>query len=155
MILLQLNWSKTNPSPRDKFETNRTDRKGSVMSEPKPIPLSALSPLTTTLWRSDDFSLGKFAQHLASHESADREAGVTCRYDLDVFTCSLTPDEVRAMIADDVIDPVFHADDGQSVNQHWLHSMDQFYAEVTKAWRNHLDRTNAIIGTPAGRIHRA
>jgi hypothetical protein len=26
---------------------------------------------------------------------------------------------------------------------------------VTKAWRNHLDRTNAIIGTPAGRIHRA
>ncbi|MBU3637368.1 hypothetical protein [Polynucleobacter sp. es-MAR-4] len=55
------------------------------------------------------------------------------------------------MLKDRVVHEVFHDGEGW-VNQHYIHSLEQFYAVVTREWNMHLSRTQALIGTPAGTI---
>jgi hypothetical protein len=64
----------------------------------------------------------------------------------------LSRTELRAIVRDDAIQPEMY--NGAAVNQHWLHSLEQFYAEVTVAWQEHCRRTDALLGTPSGRIAR-
>lgn len=49
------------------------------MSNPKPIPLTVLKPLTTSTWKPDDYSVSKFAGLLQHHEKEDEDFGVTGR----------------------------------------------------------------------------
>ncbi len=122
----------------------------------KPIPQSILAPLTKTSWAHDQWSRGKFATLLEHHAEADRRDGLTCCYALSAATDDngqrLTRSEFRALVREGVIPPEMH--DGDAVNQHWMHSLEQFYAEVTVAWQEHCRRTDELIGTPAGRIAR-
>jgi len=122
----------------------------------KPIPKSVLAALAKTPWAHDEWSLGKFATLLEHHADADRRDGLTCSYVLCEATDEagerLKRSELRAMVLEGAIPPEMH--DGDAVNQHWLHSLEQFYAEATVAWQEHCRRTEALIGTPAGRIAR-
>ncbi|MDA8351290.1 MAG: hypothetical protein ACYCV6_01800 [Steroidobacteraceae bacterium] len=122
----------------------------------KPIPNAVLAPLTKTPWAYDEWSLSKFATLLEHHADADRREGGTCSYILSDVTDEagekLRRSELAAMVREGAIPTEMH--DGDAVNQHWLHSLEQFYAEVTVAWQEHCRRTDALIGTPAGRIAR-
>lgn len=123
------------------------------MTPEKPIPRSILTPLTKTLWAHDDWSLGKFRRLLEHHADADRRDGLTCAYFLsDSAGAILTRTELSAIVRDGAIQPEMY--NGAAVNQHWLHSLEQFYADVTVAWQEHVRRTDALLGTPAGRIAR-
>ncbi len=119
----------------------------------KPIPKSILAPLAKTAWSHDAYSLHKFETLLQHHAAADQMDGVTCWYRLSDSLPgfdSLTASELRAIAREGAIQPSMHRD--TAVNQHWLHSLEQFYAEVTVAWQRHQQRTDALAGAPAGRI---
>lgn len=118
------------------------------MKLPTAIPKSILAPLSNGTWKSDAYSLDKFALCIKSHAADDQASGLTCKqsHDGSGLTCA----EFAAIVAEGAINPVFH--DGDYANQHWEHSLEQFYAEATKSWQAHLARTDALIGTPAGRI---
>ena len=123
------------------------------MSLAKPIPRSILAPLEATAWAHEEYSLHKFRTLLAHHAEADRADGATCCYvvsDVPDDCSGLTGAEFRAMVCEGAIPPEMHA--ASSVNQHWLHSLEQFYAEVTIAWQRHSQRIAELNGTPAGRI---
>lgn len=121
------------------------------------IPLAVLKPLAKGPWKYDDWSLTQFAWALEIHREGDWRSGQTSYYAMhdDCNSDMMTTAELKAIIKADAIDPAFYnADNGYGLNQHWLHSMCQFYAECTKAWIEHEKRTQAILGTPAGRIWR-
>ncbi|MGC8520130.1 MAG: hypothetical protein ACP5P4_16685 [Steroidobacteraceae bacterium] len=123
------------------------------MTPAKPIPRSVVAPLTKTRWAHDRWSLNKFRTMLEHHANADRLDGLTCAYFLSESAGEfLSPAELRAIVRDDAIQPEMY--NGAAVNQHWLHSLEQFYAEVTFAWQEHCRRTDALLGTPSGRIAR-
>ena len=61
---------------------------------------------------------------------------------------SLTLAEFKAM-KPYIPEPFVH---GNCLNQHYLHSLEQFYAQTQKAWDDHVSRTNALLGTPAGTV---
>jgi len=65
---------------------------------------------------------------------------------------SAAPDSMITMQA--AVETACQAHAGTAVNQHWLHSLEQFYAEATVAWQEHCRRTDELIGTAAGRIAR-
>lgn len=122
------------------------------------IPLAVLKPLAKGPWKYDDYALTQFATVLESHHKNDMRDGGTCTYVLGAMGGGFNDDmmtlgELKAIVKAGAIDQTFHTEHG--VNQHWLHSMCQFYAECTKAWIEHEKRTQAILGTPAGRIWRA
>jgi len=123
------------------------------MADAKPIPLAVLKPLSTSLWKYDDYSQGKFATMTEWHR--DRETNCACAYFLrdDTDGELLTLSEFKAIVKAGAVDPAFHYQTG--VNQHWLHSLEQFYAVVYKEWRAHEARTKALLGTPSGRIYRS
>lgn len=124
----------------------------------KPIPLAVLKPLSTTPFKTDEFSLNQFATAMGWHLEGDAKSGQTAYYVIgdDANSDMLTLAELKAIIKADAIDPVFYnANNSYGVNQHWLHSLMQFYAECQRAWDEHEARTKALIGTPAGRIWRA
>lgn len=117
------------------------------------IPLAILKPLTRGRWRRSEYDLNKFDSCIEIHKQRDFESGNTCAYAINEYTDSLKPDEMKAIINADAIDPVFHKS-GVMVNQHWQHSIEQFYAEVTKAWDEHCQRVEALKDTPSGKIFR-
>ncbi len=122
-------------------------------SAAKPIPRSILAPLAATAWAHDDYSLHKFGNLLAHHAAADRADGATCCYvvsDAPGDCCSLTGAEFRAMVREGAIPPDMHG--ANALNQHWLHSLEQFYAEATVAWQQHCQRAAELTGRPAGRL---
>lgn len=126
----------------------------------KPIPLAVLKPLAAGPYKADaEWSLIQFATALEWHRERDARSGLTCKYAVSAEGSSgnmLNSTELKAIITADAIDPEFYCSTGDryGVNQHWLHSLMQFYAECTKAWEEHEARTQALIGTPAGRIKR-
>ena len=122
-----------------------------------PIAASVFAPLTSTRWRSDDYQLHKFETSLETHKREDGRDGHTCVYDLSPGMCeqfnnSILNAEFKALRKDGVIPTEFY--NGDCVNQHWLHSLEQFYSAVTHEWKKHIARTEALVGTPAGRIAR-
>jgi len=120
------------------------------------IPESILKPLGNTCWRYDDHSVGKFAWAIDLHAQADKRSGLTCRYAVGQSrgdSEGLTRAEFDDIAAEGAIRPEFHRDGG--VNQHWQHSLEQFYAVAYREWRAHQARTDALLGTSAGRISRA
>lgn len=120
------------------------------------IPLAVLKPLAKGPWKYGEYDLTQFAYLLESHHVNDMRDGGTCSYFLGGVSGfnddMMTPDEFKGIVKAGAINPEFYYKDG--VNQHWLHSMCQFYAECTKAWVEHEKRTKALLGTPAGRIFR-
>ncbi|MDA8348207.1 MAG: hypothetical protein M0038_05290 [Pseudomonadota bacterium] len=124
-----------------------------MSSTTKLIQKSILAPLAKTAWSHDAFSLHKFGTLLQHHAEADLTDGATCCYHLSddkEVSNTITACELRAIVNEGAIQPNMHY--GDAVNQHWLHSLEQFYAEVTVAWQAHQQRTDALAGTPAGRI---
>ncbi len=123
--------------------------------EEKPIPLAVLAPLAASPWPHDAYNLGKFAEMLAHHAEGDKRSGLTSSYILRPGEGDegLTAEEMRAIaLAGAVPDGMYReGKESVGVNQHWLHSLEQFYAEVTVAWQAHVKRTEALVGTPAGR----
>ena len=123
------------------------------MSGSKPIPRSILAPLASTPWAHDEYSLHKFRTLLAHHAEADRADGGTCCYvvsDVPGDCSGLTGAEFRAMVRERAIPADMHG--ANALNQHWTHSLEQFYGEVTVSWQQHCQRTAELAGTPAGRI---
>jgi hypothetical protein len=115
------------------------------------IPKSVLNSLSNGPWKHSEHETTKFKILLGKHKPMDDQLGITSAYNLNNLEGSLTTDDLSRMVAEGVLPPDFHK--GVFVNQHWLHSMEQFFAECTVAWNNHVERTNALIGTPSGRIN--
>lgn len=102
---------------------------------------------------NDDFDLSPerktfFNDMLAVHQKRDMESGRTAAYVMGENNPVLTAEEWENI--KNLIDPVFVRDD--MVNQHYLHSLEQFYSIVQMEWVNHIERTNALIGTAHGKI---
>ncbi len=117
------------------------------------IPKSILAPLARSPWQHDEYSITKFEHCLEVHAEEDRSTGITCKYNLaGTFMATLDAKELAALVKAGAIKADFV--DGTWVNQHWLHSLEQFYAVAYREWLAHLKRTDALIGTPAGRIDR-
>lgn len=119
------------------------------------IPKSILAPLSKYLWACSDFDCSAFETWLKHHQRADSESGCTCAYHLSAYSevfDGLPATDFEAMRRDGAVPPIFHH--GNSVNQHWLHSLNQFYAVVYREWKLHLKRTGDLVGTPAGTIRR-
>jgi hypothetical protein len=119
------------------------------------IPRSVLKILATYDWKHDDYSCNQFNLALKHHIELDRKEGHTsryltqiCSYDLE----NLTKPEINLLAKENAIHPDFY--DENSVNQHYQHSLYQFFAEATKAYANHVKRTDKLIGTASGRIYR-
>lgn len=120
-----------------------------------PIPLAVLKPLAATAWKADDYSLTKFARLIDSHRRQDEASGVTCWYSTTApGNEGLTQAELKPMLEAGAIAPHHVSKDCGRINQHLAHSLDQFYAEVTRSWRSHLERMASIAGTAADRIER-
>ncbi len=116
----------------------------------KPIPKSILNALGRGPWRCRKEDLNKFVTWLTWHAEGDKRDGVTCAYRVGVLGDSLTAVEMSSIVKEGAIQPEMHRNG--CVNQHWLHSLEQFYAECSAAWNAHVRRTDALIGTPAGTI---
>lgn len=117
------------------------------------IPIEVLKPLAAGVWKSDEYACNKFATLIKSHHESDHQHGLTCFYETtSKFAIGITSDELSEIVEAGAIDPSFHF--GTRVNQHWEHSLEQFYAVVTKEWNEHLSRTAALLGTPSGVIAR-
>jgi hypothetical protein len=117
----------------------------------KGIPAPMLAPLSATRWQSDDYSLNKFQNMLDCHQAGDQDFGFTCQ----VFTMELdggVSDKELAALRPYI--PGEFVGEAGGINQHYMFSLEQFNAEVQKAWDDHVGRTNALIGTPSGRISR-
>lgn len=120
------------------------------------IPDSILAILSNDAWKYDDYSLSCFENALELHKEKDERDGGTSKYaplneKHQIEYGALTIDEIKGMIADGVINSDFY-DSEYCVNQHYLHSLHQFFAVCTKEWENHLNRTDKLIGTTSGRI---
>ena len=113
------------------------------------VPKSVLSLLGKGPWPADERARNKFARLLEVHAATDKRDGNTAFYshDRDGST-SISAKEFAALVADGAIRPEFHRDGW--ANQHWEHSLEQFFAEATHAWHQHIKRTDALVGTPAG-----
>jgi len=128
------------------------------------IPIAILKPLTEK-WDSDDYSLNKFAWGIEVHFDADKETNTTSRYSISDNSCdptqTLNKKQLAAIIKTGIIPAVFYNEHETSngdyigLNQHYLHSLEQFYAHCQAEWDKHIARTDALIGTPAGRIWRS
>ena len=114
-----------------------------------PIPEAMLAPLVNTRWKTDKYRLNIFKIRLENHRPADEEEGFTSHY-LNLEYLGVTDEELDAIR--EVMPSAFLADD-DGINQHYLHSLEQFYAETQKAWNEHVERTEALLGTPAGLMH--
>lgn len=126
----------------------------------KPIPKSVLAALGASVWKHEPYDLNKFQGLVELHAQGDARSGCTSVYHLsdkraDDFSESISASELQAMIRDGAIPEWAHTPQGTGVNQHWLHSLEQFYAECTVAWQKHQKRTDALRGTPAGRTGRS
>lgn len=102
---------------------------------------------------NDDFDLSPerktlFDNMLKHHRHRDIDNGRTSFYIMNKNNPVLTNEEWQEIKK--LIDPVFVQDD--FLNQHYLHSLEQFYSIVQMEWVNHIERTNALIGTPQGKI---
>jgi hypothetical protein len=81
---------------------------------------------------------------LSSEKAAD---------DAPTAASHITREGLVGIIREGAIHPDFYIG-ADWVNQHWLHSLQQFYAEKSVAWRQHCERTDALLGTPSGRLPR-
>ena len=122
------------------------------------IPLAILKPLVNDDWDCSDYALNKFDELIEHHSEADKRTGTTLFYifsNMDFDPCKLlTQKELSAIIKTGIIPEVFYRefkdDEKIALNQHYMFSLEQFYAHCQKEWDEHLARTNSLIGTPAG-----
>lgn len=127
----------------------------------KPIPKSVLAALGASVWKHEQHDLDKFQRLVEIHAHGDARHGCTSVYHLsdkrgeNDFLESISGAELQAMIRDGATPEWAHTPKGTGVNQHWLHSLEQFFAECTVAWQKHQERTDALRGTPAGRTGRS
>ncbi|MFA5127317.1 MAG: hypothetical protein WC465_04980 [Patescibacteria group bacterium] len=130
------------------------------MKQHKNIPQAFLAPVINTKWVHDEGSKNKFKQALEYHSKKDRESGYTCRYFLRDKNQNdmLTRTELLNMIKTKLVPDCFYNDNNGydiiEINQHYMHSLEEFYAHVQNEWNNHLERTNKLIGTDAGTIYK-
>ena len=120
----------------------------------KTIPKPVLDILAAGPWRDDDYSINKFSKLLASHAEQDAMYGCTCQV-LDGGINGFSPSESDSLIKHGLVpDGFYRINDrgGAFFNQHYIFSLEQFFAVCTKEWGAHVERTNALIGTPAGKI---
>jgi len=119
----------------------------------EPIPVEILAPLARSRWMTDDYNLEQFEDALEVHADSDRRDGCTCQYVFNpgIDSHPITRAEFLAM--SEHIPDAFRTD--ASLNQHYMHSLIQFYAHVQQQWDAHMERTDELLGTPAGRIRRS
>ena len=120
------------------------------------VPMSILKILANGPWMHDESSLNIFDWALSIHKDGDARDKVTCKYApkseaFNGYNGALTEKEMKSIIDEGVIDDCFY-DDKLCINQHYSHSLQQFFAVCTKEWENHVNRTNKLIGTASGRI---
>ena len=127
------------------------------MSKRQNIPAAMLAPVISDKWIADKYSLGKFATQIEGHKAIDEREHSTAMYVLRegegvAFGGGINHKELQAM--GDHVPDVFVVKRGSRLllNQHYSHSLDQMYAEIQNAYNDHVKRTNAIIGKPAGTI---
>ena len=121
----------------------------------KALTKEILAPLIDSEWRTDEHNLGQFKYGIEHHKYKDNESGITCRYNFKKDTelvHAISGKEFYAMKKH--IDEEFIGTKGDSLNQHYLHSLQQMYSEIQKSYDEHIKRTDDLKGTPAGRIFR-
>ena len=110
-----------------------------------------VAPVLNSKWQTDEYNLNKFALNIEGHRARDESTNATCKYRINTDQQgSFSEKEYKAMIKN--IPDVFLTRDKNWLNQHYDHSLQQLMAEFQQAYNNHIERTNAIIGTPAGNI---
>lgn len=123
------------------------------------IPEAFLKPIIESKWKTGEYDLNKFEHILSSHQVSDNQGGSACYYIIssaDPAEGMLKRSELAPMINSGRIPTNFYSsnEDGAiCINEHYMHSMEQFYAHVQKAWDAHLERTDRLVGKPSGRIH--
>ena len=113
------------------------------------IPLSVLKPIAAGPWRSDEFSLNIFDATFAMKydpKNPNQSPSSYCLKDDD--SNGLTKKELKDIIKSGAIDPSLFKN--TTVNEHWMHSYEQFAATVEVAWQVHLDQISKLLATPLG-----
>jgi hypothetical protein len=123
--------------------------------KPKPIPTQVINLLKGEVWLSDDYDLTKFKVTLEYHSDHDNRDGCTAQYWVPDTGSRDTP-PIRKLLESGVVHPDFYQllEGRAGVNQHYLHSLEQFFGQCQRAWDEHQDRTYALINTPAGTIRK-
>jgi len=120
------------------------------------IPLGLVAPVLSSRWMSDEDARTKFEYWLEYHRDADRRDGGTCQVDpvrsdeWDEF--GLFSKEEFSQLLPHVPAQFKTRGTRVGVNQHYLFSLEQFYAEVQKAYDDHVERTERLAGTVQGRF---
>ncbi|MBX3601121.1 MAG: hypothetical protein KF863_10885 [Rubrivivax sp.] len=118
---------------------------------PEPVP-NAASRLLKERWQAADAD--ELIEH---HAQGDAQHGCTSAYVLrnraeqcEAFTFA----EAVALHRAQAWPSEFGCMDGDTfyLNQHAAHSVQEFLHEAGLAWARHLQRMEALRGTPAGRI---
>ena len=122
------------------------------------IPEAFLKPIMQSKWKCGEYDLNKFESVLSSHLVSDKQGGSACFYVIsstDPAEGMLKRSELAPMINSGRIPQNFYRttkDGAICINEHYLHSLEQFYAHVQQAWDSHLDRTNKLINQPSGQV---
>jgi hypothetical protein len=117
------------------------------------IPKAVLDILAKGPWKADSYSLTKFEWLLGVHKESDERDGRTCQ--MLGGGEGITKAEAKQLINSGALHEDFYnvtENDTIYINQHYHFSLEQFFAVCTKEWEAHVERTNALIGTPAGTI---
>ena len=123
----------------------------------KPIPKPVLGVLGSDIWQIDEYTLDGYAGMLERHQPKDTRDGCTCSYlhwEKDSSKDPFTTRDMRDLASVAPAGMVEVKDSVVTVNQHFEHSIAQFMANCQHQWQLHLDRMDAIGGTPSARIHR-
>lgn len=116
------------------------------------IPKQIIQPVINTTWDTDDFNLNQFEHYLEYHNNSDKKSKLTSKY---IFRRDANSHSIRGEEFFDMkpyIDQHFINNKGNAINQHYIHSLQQMYSEMQKSYNQHIERTNALIGTDSGRI---
>lgn len=114
------------------------------------IPAVVATELYSRAWCTDKYSRGKFKEMLKFDEIADAKQGSTSMY-----IVRRDENDFLAKMADAELIPseMYFIEKGNiCINQHWLHSLQQFFAVCQNEWDDHQHRTSQLIGTPQGTI---
>ena len=123
------------------------------------IPVQVLNLLENETWRTSDYHLNQFETCMNTHAESDSKTMSTSKYIIPFK--GYTEDDgmfnwpsIKELVESGVVDPTFYRIGKTSVaiNQHYLHSLEQMLSHCQKAWMDHVERTNLLIGTGAGCI---
>ncbi len=126
------------------------------MTKSTSIPAPVINLLNGKTWNTEDYCLHRFTHGLEHHAHHDAQDGYTAQYVVADDGNDFVP-PIRELLQSGVVHTdLYMMNDGySSINQHYLHSLEQMLAQCQKAWDDHQSRTTKLLGTAAGRIDKS